>query len=151
MMWEVKGRSNIPLLKSSAMLRCSPASTAEERSVMNLAGGGGSPGKRVWTTGGLGVASGVTTAIVAGGLVADGTAVSTASTLGAGSGAVRLAALQARAAAARGRATSAGRRRSITVLDPRGRFGLERRSVPRTVLLCVSLPSDDGRPRGHGA
>src|SRR3970040_151705 len=91
---EVTGRSNIPLLKSSAILRCSPASTAEERSVMNLTGGGGSPGKRVWTTGALGVTSGVTTAIVAGGLVADGTAVTTTSTIGAGWGAVRLAAVE---------------------------------------------------------
>src|SRR3972149_6126088 len=131
MIWEVKGRSSSPLLKAAAILRCSPASTAEERSVMNLTGGGGSPGKRVWTTGALGVTSGVTTAIVAGGLVADGTAVTTTSTIGAGWGAVRLAALQARAAVARRRTASAGRRRSITVLAPRGRFGLERRRVAR--------------------
>src|SRR3989304_5057314 len=113
MTWEVKGRSNSPLLKSSAIRRCPPASTAEERSVMNLAGGGGSPGKRAWTTGALGVTSGVTTAIVAGGLVADGTAVAMASTLAAGPGAVMLATLHARAAAARRRTTRAGRRRSI--------------------------------------
>src|SRR3972149_2269780 len=125
MIWEVKGRSSSPLLKSSAILRCSPASTAEERSVMNLAGGGGSPGKRVWTTGALGVTSGETTAIVAGGLVADGTAVTTTSTIGGGSGAVRLATLQARAAAARRRTASAGRRRSIMERAPCGGFGLE--------------------------
>src|SRR3989304_1259330 len=103
---EGKGRSNSPFLKSLAILRCSPASTAEERSVINLAGGGGSPGKRGWTTGGLGVISGVTPAIVAGGLVADGTDVTTTSTIGAGSGAVRLATLQARAATASRRTTS---------------------------------------------
>src|SRR3990172_9920027 len=108
MTWEVKGRSNIPLLKSSAILRCSPASTAEERSVMNLAGGGGAPGKRIWTTGALGVTSGVRTAIVAGGLVADGTPVTTTSTIGAGSGAVRLATLQARGATAGGGGRRAG-------------------------------------------
>src|SRR3990170_8335707 len=125
MTWEVKGRSKSPLLKSSAILRRSPASTAEERSVMNLAGGGGSPGKRIWTTGALGVTSGVTTAIVAGGLVADGTAVTMASGLGAGPEATRLEALQASAAAARSTRTRVRRRRPVIGLAPRGRVGGE--------------------------
>src|SRR3970040_1983482 len=125
MVWEVKGRSNTPLLKSSAMLRCSAASATDERSVMNLAAGGGSPGIRVCTTGALGVTSGVTMAIVAGGLVADGTGVVSTCGLGVGSEATRLEALQASGAAASSIKARARRRRWSIVLGSRGRCGLE--------------------------